>query len=79
MFFTVRLERGGPWDSSRALREQDGWEERARFVDSLVDEDIVVLGGPLERGREILHAILLRLKARLGNDWPTTTERRTAC
>jgi uncharacterized protein YciI len=57
MFFAVRLQRGGPWDWSRDLREQDGWEEHARFMDTLVDEGFVVLGGPLEGGREILHAI----------------------
>lgn len=57
MFFAVRLKRGGPWDWSRDLREQDGWAEHARFMDSLVDEGFIVLGGPLEGGREILHAI----------------------
>jgi uncharacterized protein YciI len=57
MFFAVRLARGGPWDWSRGLREQDGFEEHARFMDSLVDEGFIVLGGPLEPGREVLHAI----------------------
>jgi hypothetical protein len=34
------------------------WQLRpARFMDSLVDEGFIVLGGPLEGGREILHAI----------------------
>ena len=57
MFFAVRLRRGGPWDWSRDLREQDGWDEHARFMDSLVADGFIVLGGPLEPGREILHAI----------------------
>jgi hypothetical protein len=57
MLFAVRLQRGGPWDWSRDLREQDGWEEHARFMDSLVDEGFIVLGGPVEGGREILHVI----------------------
>ena len=57
MFFAVRVERGGPWDWSRGLREQDGFEEHARFMDALVDEGFIVLGGPLEGGREVLHAI----------------------
>jgi uncharacterized protein YciI len=57
VFFAVRLERGGPWDWSRDLREQDGFEEHARFVDALVDEGFIVLGGPLEGGRDVLHAI----------------------
>ena len=57
MFFAVRLERGGPWEWSRDLREQDGWEEHARFMDSLVEDGFIVLGGPLAAGREILHAV----------------------
>ncbi|MGN6169979.1 MAG: hypothetical protein ACTHQQ_17690 [Solirubrobacteraceae bacterium] len=57
MFFAVRVERGGPWDWSRGLREQDGFEEHARFMDALVDEGFIVLGGPLGGGREVLHAI----------------------
>lgn len=57
MFFAVRLERGGPWDWSRDLREQDGWEEHARFMDALAEEGFIVLGGPLADPREVLHAI----------------------
>jgi hypothetical protein len=57
MFFAVRLKRGGPWDWSRDLREQDGWEEHARFMDTLVDDGFIVLGVPLAGDREILHAI----------------------
>lgn len=57
MYFAVRLERGGPWDWSRDLRQQDGFDEHAQFMDSLVDEGFVVIGGPLEGDREILHLI----------------------
>ena len=57
MFFAVRLQRGGPWDWSRGLREQDGFEEHARFMDRLVEEGFIVLGGPVAEERDILHAI----------------------
>jgi hypothetical protein len=57
VYFAVRLERGGRWDWSRELREQDGWNEHARLMDSLVDDGFVVLGGPVAGEREILHAI----------------------
>jgi uncharacterized protein YciI len=57
VFFAVRLERGGPWDWSRDLREQDGWDEHALFMDGLVEDGFIVLGGPLGDDREILHAI----------------------
>lgn len=50
----VRLERGGPWDWSRDMREQADWDEHASFMDALVDAGFVVLGGPLEGDREVL-------------------------
>jgi hypothetical protein len=72
MFFAVRLERGGPWDWSRDLRQQDGWDEHARFMDVLVDAGFIVLGGPLAGEREILHAISAsseeEVRARLAQD-----------
>jgi hypothetical protein len=57
VFFAVRLERGGPWDWSRGLREQDGFDEHAQFMDFLVGEGFIVLGGPVGGEREILHAV----------------------
>jgi uncharacterized protein YciI len=56
-YFVLRLERGGPWDWSRDMREQDGWDEHAKFMDGLVDEGTIVLGGPLEGDRETMHVI----------------------
>jgi len=57
MFFAVRLQRGGPWDWSRDLRDQDGWDEHAAFMEGLVAQGTIVLGGPLAGDREILHVI----------------------
>ena len=57
MFFAVRLERGGPWDWSRDMRKQDGWDEHAQFMDLLAEEGFIVLGGPLAGDRQILHVI----------------------
>lgn len=57
MYFAVRLTRGGPWDFSRDLRQQDGFDEHARFMDSLVADGFIIVGGPLEGEREILHLI----------------------
>lgn len=57
MMFAVRLERGGPYDFSRDLREQDGFEEHAAFMDSLVEDGFIVLGGPVAGERDTLHAI----------------------
>ena len=56
-YFVLRLERGGPWDWSRDMREQDGWDDHARFMDGLVDRGSVILGGPLEGDRETMHVV----------------------
>lgn len=55
--YVVRLARGGPWDWSRDMREQDGWDEHARFMNGLVEDGFIVLGGPLEGDRETLHVV----------------------
>ena len=72
MFFAVRLQRGGPWDWSRDLREQEGFTEHAAYMDGLVDEGFIVLGGPLAGEREILHAVSApsedAVRARLAED-----------
>ena len=56
-YYVVRLVRGGPWDWSRGLREQQGWDQHATFMDSLVDEGFILLGGPLASGRDVLHVV----------------------
>jgi uncharacterized protein YciI len=55
--WVVRLARGGPWDWSRDLRDQGGWDEHAAFMDGLVEEGFVLLGGPLDGDRETLHIV----------------------
>jgi uncharacterized protein YciI len=39
------------------MREQDGWDEHARFMDDLVADGFILLGGPLDGGREVLHVV----------------------
>ena len=56
-YFVLRLERGGPWDWTRGMREQDGWDEHARFMTGLVDDGFILLGGPLAGDRETLHVV----------------------
>ena len=46
--FLVSEEHGGPWDWSKGLREQELWDEHAAFMDALVEDGFVVLGGPLD-------------------------------
>jgi len=39
------------------MREQVGWDEHARFMDGLVDDGFLLLGGPLEGERDTLHVV----------------------
>jgi uncharacterized protein YciI len=56
-YYAVRLVRGGPWDWSRGLREQAGWDDHAAFMDALVEDRFILLGGPLESETDVLHII----------------------
>jgi uncharacterized protein YciI len=39
------------------MREQDGWDEHAAFMDRLVEQGKIILGGPLEDERYTMHVI----------------------
>ncbi len=39
------------------MRQQDGWDEHARFMDGLVDDGFILLGGPLEGDTDTLHVV----------------------
>ena len=49
-YYAVVRERGPAWDESRPMREQGGWDDHAVFMDALVDERVIVRGGPLGEG-----------------------------
>ena len=55
--FVLIRERGPNWDYSRGLREQDGWDEHAAFMDGLVRSGFVVLGGPLADEHRVVMAV----------------------
>ena len=42
----VFMRHGSRWDPKRPVREQDYWDDHARFMDALFDRGVVVLGGP---------------------------------
>jgi uncharacterized protein YciI len=53
--FLVTEHRDGPaWDRTLPLREQSGFAEHAAFMDALVAEGVVVLGGPLADERRVV-------------------------
>jgi uncharacterized protein YciI len=55
-YYLVIEARGSGWNPSKRRREQIGWDEHAAFMDGLVDEGVVVLGGPIgeDDGDEVL-------------------------
>ena len=44
--FAVRSSAGPSRDLSRGTREQDWWDEHAAFIDALVADGFIALGGP---------------------------------
>ena len=58
MMFLVLLRRSGPdYDHSKPLEEQSGWLEHAAFMDGLVDDGFIVLGGVLGDELRTAHAV----------------------
>jgi uncharacterized protein YciI len=56
--FLVVLRRSGPaWEPSRPMEEQSDWEAHASFMDGLVDDGFIVLGGPLSDEERVVHAV----------------------
>lgn len=70
--FAVTEVAGPNWDASRARREQAGWDEHAAFMDALVEDGFVVLGGPIGDGERVLLVVEAddetTIKARLAPD-----------
>jgi uncharacterized protein YciI len=58
VYFAVTTVHGPNWDVSKTglagIRQQDSFDEHATFMDGLVDDGFVVLGGPLGGGEEAL-------------------------
>jgi uncharacterized protein YciI len=39
------------------MREQSQWNEHARFMNRLVDDGFILLGGPVAGGQETFHVV----------------------
>lgn len=58
MMFLVVLRRSGPdYDHSKPLEQQSGWLDHADFMDGLVDDGFIVLGGVLGDEVRTAHAV----------------------
>jgi uncharacterized protein YciI len=56
-YYALTRVNGPNYDQSRPRREQDGWTEHAAFMDRLLADGFVILGGPLADGRQVLHIV----------------------
>lgn len=55
--FALTLIHGPEWDESLGIREQPAWDEHAAFMDGLVRDGFILLGGPLGDGSQTLHLV----------------------
>jgi uncharacterized protein YciI len=70
--FALTLVHGPGWNDSRPIRAQDGWDEHADFMDGLVADGFIILGGPLGDGQRTLHVVAAAseavIRARMAED-----------
>lgn len=70
--FVVIRTRGPAWDDTLPLEGQRDWRGHATFMDALVEEGFVHLGGPLEGTRDALLVVeaedAAEIVARLSED-----------
>jgi uncharacterized protein YciI len=57
MFLVTVLRSGPEWHTSRPLEEQSDWPAHASFMNGLVDDGFIVLGGPLADEHRVVHAV----------------------
>jgi uncharacterized protein YciI len=58
--FALTLVRGPGWDHTLGIREQRGWTEHAAFMDGLVADGFILVGGPVGDGQQTLHVVEAR-------------------
>jgi uncharacterized protein YciI len=69
--YLVAYRPGPAWEHGKPRRDQMGWNAHGEFMDALVDEGVVILGGPLDEERAVVVAHQpdeTRLRKRLAED-----------
>ena len=71
-YFLCTLVHGPSWDDARGIRDQNGWDDHAAFMDRLVEEGLIIVGGPVGTGEHTAHLIEsegpAEIRARLAED-----------
>ncbi|HEX5189285.1 MAG TPA: YciI family protein [Streptosporangiaceae bacterium] len=52
--FVLTQVNGPSYDPSRPRREQAGWTEHAAYMDKLLADGFVIMGGPLDDGQQVM-------------------------
>jgi uncharacterized protein YciI len=75
--YAVIRSRGASWQPALPLEQQSNWEAHAMFMDALVSQGFVLLGGPLEGTADVLLVVRANseeeIESRLQSD-PWTTQ-----
>jgi uncharacterized protein YciI len=66
--FVVISSAGPNRDLSKSTREQPFWDEHAAFIDKLVEEGFILMGGPLVDEGGMPHGALLIVNAEDDNE-----------
>jgi len=70
--YALTLAHGPSWDGSVGIREQRAWDEHAAFMDGLVADGFILLGGPIGDGRLTHHVVEARdeveVRSRMAED-----------
>ena len=70
--FAVINMRGPKWEDTKPMEEHEGWRAHADFMNTLVAEGFVLLGGPLAGTRDVLLIVRAEseaeIEARLADD-----------
>ena len=80
--YAVMRARGSRWKAGAAMDEQEDWKEHADFMDGMVEEGFVLLGGPLRGTEDVLLIVRAsgeaEIRARFAEDvWTTKNLLRT--
>lgn len=57
MFHVVLRQAGPEWLPGTPMEEQTGWEAHADYMDALVADGFIVLGGPVSDDGRVVHAV----------------------
>jgi uncharacterized protein YciI len=77
VLYLVAYRPGPAWDHAKPRRDQAGWDAHAAFMDTLTEQRVVIIGGPLDEQRALLVVQLddePTVRARLAADpWANST------